>query len=243
MIINERHNEILNLIKEKRSITVAQLCERLFVSEATVRRDLAQLQRLGLVERTRGGAVACNEAEEISHFVRLVKNAAEKERIATHALSVLPAYNSVFVDASSTALALAERMNLEHKTVVTYNLETALRLSGKPNVNLVILGGAVHYNTASATGAWTARLVCDFRFDLVICSCSAICGSDVLESTSEQREIKQAALARGGYRILLADHTKFERSALYRIADVADYDLVITDEPISAEFPNLQVAK
>lgn len=243
MIVNERHTQILNLIKESGSVTVSQLCARLFVSEATVRRDLTQLQQLGLIERTRGGAVISDGAKEISHFVRVVKNAAEKERIATHALACLPSYNSVFIDASSTALALAARMNLEHKTVVTYNLETALRLSGKPNVNLVILGGTVHCNTVSATGAWTARLVGDFRFDLVISSCSAICGDEVLESTVEQREIKQAALARGNHRILLADHTKFERSALYRIASVSDYDLVVTDAPLPTDFPNLQVAK
>ncbi len=241
---NERHNEILNIIKSKRNVSVKELASLLFTSEATVRRDLVQMQRLGLIERTHGGAVLSGNAEEISHFVRIVKNAKEKERIASRALTLLPSYTSVFIDGSSTALALAERMNLEHKTVITYNLQTALQLSKKPNLNLVILGGAVHYNTASATGSWTARQVNEFHFDLLISSCSAIKGEEVLENAADQKEIKQNALKKSDFKILLADHTKFEGSSIYRSSSLSDYDLVITDaNPFpSLDIPNLVVA-
>ena len=75
MIVNERHNEILNIIKSKRNVSVGELSALLFVSEATVRRDLTQMQRLGLIERTHGGAIATSGTEETSHFVRIVKNA------------------------------------------------------------------------------------------------------------------------------------------------------------------------
>ena len=231
MAINERHNQILSIIKNDRNITVKDLTALLFVSEATVRRDLTEMQRLGLIERTHGGAVISSNAEETSHFVRIVKNAKEKEWIASRALSVLPHFNSVFIDGSSTALALAERMNLEHKTVITYNLQTALQLSKKPNVNLIILGGAVHYNTVSATGAWTAKQVNEFHFDLLISSCSAIRENEVLENTADQKEIKQNALRKSSYKILLADHTKFTANAVYKSSETADYDLVITDRP------------
>ena len=115
---NERHNQILSIIKSNRNVTVKELTSLLFVSEATVRRDLSEMQRLGLIERTHGGAVVSDNAEEISHFVRVIKNAKEKEQIASIALAHLPTFHSVFIDGSSTAQALAERMNLEHKTVV-----------------------------------------------------------------------------------------------------------------------------
>ncbi len=241
MAINERHNQILSIIKRNRNVTVKELTGLLFISEATVRRDLSEMQRLGLIERTHGGAVIAGNAEEISHFVRIVKNAKEKELIASLALEHLPHFNSVFVDGSSTALALAERMNLEHKTVITYNLQTALQLSKKPNVNLIILGGAVHYNTVSATGAWTAKLVSEFHFDLLISSCYAIVGSDVLESSADQKEIKQNALKRSKFKILLADHSKFTRSSVYQSSETDDYDLLITDRsPADAKtFRNL----
>ena len=239
MATNERHNQILGIIKAKRSVTVGELTAALFVSEATVRRDLSEMQRLGLIERTHGGAVISGNAEEISHFVRIVKNAKEKEYIACRALERLPHFHSVFIDGSSTALALAERMNLEHKTVVTYNLQTALQLSKKPDINLITLGGSVHYNTVSATGAWTARQVNEFHFDLLISSCSAICGREVLENAADQKEIKQNALQKSSFKILLADHTKFENSAIYKSSHLCDYDLVITDRAPRIQEDNL----
>ena len=153
MKLSERQNNILELLKEKRNCEVRALSESLFVSEATIRRDLTELQKLGLIERTHGGAVLEDNAEEISIFVRMNENSKEKELAATNALPNLPEFSSVFVDSSSTALALAERMDLSHKTVVTNNLQTAMRLSNKKDINLIILGGSVQYNTVSATGS------------------------------------------------------------------------------------------
>jgi len=245
MILNERHKEILSVIKTRKNVSVKELSSTLFVSEATVRRDLTEMQRLGLLERTHGGAVVSGNAEEISHFVRIVKNAKEKEIIASHTLSLLPQYSSIFIDGSSTALALAERMNLEHKTVITYNLQTALQLSKKSNVNLIILGGSVHYNTASALGSWTVQQVNEFHFDLLINSCGAIHENEVLEPTTDQKMIKQNALKKSTFKILLADHSKFSRIAPYCSSTLSDYDLIVTDQAPQNTYdcPNLIIAE
>ena len=147
---NERQNAILQALKENKSANVADLAKKLYVSEATIRRDLAQMENMGLIERTHGGALLPENSEEISIFFRMEKNAREKEKAATKALPHIPYFKSVFIDSSSTALALAERMDLNHKTVVTNNLQTAIQLSKKPNINLILLGGNVAYNTISA---------------------------------------------------------------------------------------------
>ncbi len=231
MALTERQNEILRKLKENKTAAVSSLAQELFVSEATIRRDLAEMQSMGLVERSHGGALLPENAEEISIFFRMEKNASEKERAATKALPYIPAFKSVFIDSSSTALALAERIDLSFKTVVTNNLQTAIQLSKKPNINLILLGGNVHFNTISATGSWTARQLADFSFDLMISSCAAISDSDVFESSLEQKEIKKVAFERCKKRILLIDHTKFEKNGTYRLAAIADYDVVVTDSP------------
>ena len=105
------------------------------------------------------------------------KNATEKERLATKALPYIPPFKSVFIDSSSTAFALSERMELSGKTVVTNSLQAAIQLSKKPNVTLVLLGGTVQFNITSSTGSWTARQLGDFNFDLMISSCSAVQGA------------------------------------------------------------------
>ena len=238
MILNERHDAIMELLKENRSANVKELAKTLFVSEATIRRDLTEMKTLGLIERNHGGAILPDNAEEVSIFVRMNKNAKEKEKTATNALRRIPEFRSVFIDSSSTALALAERMDLSFKTVVTNNLQTAIQLSKKQNVNLILLGGSVQFNTVSATGSWTARQIEDFSFDLMISSCAAVSGKEVLERSLDQKEIKLAAFMRSKKRILLIDHTKFSAHGTYRLAELSDYDLVAVDVPPPADLQN-----
>lgn len=238
MILNKRHNAIMELLKENRSANVKELAKTLFVSEATIRRDLTEMKTLGLIERNHGGAILPDNAEEVSIFVRMNKNAKEKEKTATNALRRIPEFRSVFIDSSSTALALAERMDLSFKTVVTNNLQTAIQLSKKQNVNLILLGGSVQFNTVSATGSWTARQIEDFSFDLMISSCAAVSGKEVLERSLDQKEIKLAAFMRSKKRILLIDHTKFSAHGTYRLAELSDYDLVAVDVPPPADLQN-----
>ncbi len=230
MALTERQNEILGVLKENKSAGVTALAKQLYVSEATIRRDLAELKSMGLIERSHGGAILPENAEEISIFFRMEKNASEKERVATKALPYIPAFKSVFIDSSSTALALAERIDLNYKTVVTNNLQTAIQLSKKPNINLILLGGNVHFNTNSTMGTWTARQLEDFGFDLMISSCAAVCDSSAFERSLEQKEIKRAAFQHCKQRILLIDHTKFTAHGTYRLAALSEYDLIVTDD-------------
>ncbi|MBQ8719706.1 MAG: DeoR/GlpR transcriptional regulator [Clostridia bacterium] len=229
MVLNERHSAILDILKQNRTANVKELANRLFVSDATIRRDLREMQSLGLIERSHGGAILQDNAEEVSIFVRMTKNAKAKEQVATNAMPHIPEFHSVFIDSSSTALALAGRLDLSFKTVVTNNLQTALQLSKNPNVNLILLGGNVQFRSVSSTGSWTARQIEEFNFDLMLASCTAIVDGEVLERSLEQKEIKLAAYRRSKHRILLADRSKFSTDGTYRLASVEDFDLVVTD--------------
>lgn len=235
MALSERQNEILRILKEQKTAVVTELAKALYVSEATIRRDLTEMKSMGLVERSHGGALLPENAEEVSIFFRMEKNASEKERAATKAILHLPPFKSVFIDSSSTALALAERIDLNFKTVVTNSLPTALQLSKKPNINLILLGGAVQFNTNSATGSWTARQLSDFSFDLMISSCAAVLNGAAYERSLDQKEIKRVAFGQCQKRILLIDHTKFNAHGTYRLTDLSAYDLVITDAVPPAE--------
>ena len=226
---NERQNAILQALKENKSANVADLAKKLYVSEATIRRDLAQMENMGLIERTHGGALLPENSEEISIIFRMEKNAREKEKAATKALPHIPFFKSVFIDSSSTALALAERMDLNHKTVVTNNLQTAIQLSKKPNINLILLGGNVAYNTISATGSWTTRQLSDFSFDLMLSSCASVQDGGAYERSLDQKELKRMAFKRSKVRVLVIDHTKFGAHGTYKLADLSEYDFVVTD--------------
>ena len=230
MALTERQNEILRKLKENKSASVSELAKDLYVSEATIRRDLAEMKSMGLIERSHGGALLPENAEEISIFFRMEKNASEKERAATKALPHIPPFKSVFIDSSSTALALAERIDLNFKTVVTNNLQTAIQLSKKPNINLILLGGNVAYNTISATGSWTTRQLSDFSFDLMLSSCAAVLDGAAYERSLDQKELKRMAFKNSKMRVLIIDHTKFGAHGTYRLAGLSEYDFVVTDQ-------------
>ena len=229
MALNERQDGILGIIKEQKRVTVEELASIFFVSEATIRRDLTEMKAMGLVERSHGGAFLPENSEEVSLFYRMERNAGEKDRAASKALPHIPSFKSVFIDSSSTALALAEKMDFSFKTVVTNNLQTALELSKRPNVTLILLGGAVQYNTNSTQGSWTARQLQDFSFDLMICSCASIIDGATHERSLDQKEIKGVAFERSKKRVLIVDHTKFETHGTYRSKELSEFDIVVTD--------------
>lgn len=229
MILQERQSKIIEILKKDHLANVKYLAKKLYVSEATIRRDLRELHSLGIIERSHGGAILPNNSDEISIYIRMVKNAKAKQKIATNALKILPKFNSVFIDSSSTALALAERMDLSFKTVVTNNLQTALQLTKKENVHLILIGGNIGYSSISTTGSWTVRQVKEFTFDLMLLSCTAITNEEVYERSLEQREIKLAVFQRSKKRILLVDSSKFSAKATHKLANLESFDFVITE--------------
>ena len=228
---NERQNVILRIMKSEKNVTVHDLASRLYVCEATIRRDLTAMQRMGVVRRSHGGALIAEAADEISMFVRMNVNAKEKEAVAANALPHIPDVKSLFIDSSSTALALAQRLDLAGKTVVTNNLQTALSLSRMEDINLIILGGNITLSSVSITGSWTARQLQSFSFDLMLASCASIRKRTAFEKTLDQREIKQVAYENSAVRVLLADSTKINaRAGIYIFGNLSEFDLIVCDK-------------
>lgn len=229
MAHDNRHNQIIQYLKDRKTASVDELAKHLYVSEATIRRDLSELQKLGQVERNHGGVILVENADEISFFIRVTKNAKEKELTASIAMKHLPEFQSVFIDNSSTCLALAERINLAHKTVVTNGLQVAMTLSKVKDINLIMPGGEVHFNTNAVTGSMALTTLENFRFDLMLSSCAAIAPDGTYENSLETMQLKKYAFMRSKTAILLVDHTKFKISSIYRTLDLKDYDAIISD--------------
>lgn len=231
MLQNERQEEILKYLKQNRSATVRALADELFVSDATVRRDLAEMQNLGLLKRSHGGAVLLESADETSIFVRMGENAREKERAASVALRYIPDdFETVFLDSSSTVLALARRMNLSDKTVVTNGIQTAAELAKVRGIRLILIGGNVSPTGTSVRGSWTNTLLSEFRFDLMLVSCASFREQSTFETSLDQREIKRTVFGHSKKRILVADHTKYARSASYALYPIEAFDHAVFDD-------------
>ena len=228
MHINERYDVILEHLKLHKRATVANLSNLMFVSGATVRRDLAEMQKLGLLQRTHGGAMYSEGSDEVSIFVRQEVNATGKETTASIALAHLPDFQTIFIDNSSTCLALAERMNLRHKVVVTNGFEVAFLLARRDDVHIIMPGGEFDPNKGFA-GSMACNALRGFHFDVMFSSCAAIDGSGTYENSLSSKELKATALELSACRILLTDHTKFHLKSPYRTAPLQTYNHIFTD--------------
>ncbi len=237
MFINERFKAISEYLKQNKKATVEELSKLVYVSEATVRRDLIEMQKMGMVERTHGGAFYVENAQEISIFIRLEKNAKEKEIAASVALKHLPPFQTVFFDNSSTCLALAERMELTHKTVITNGLQIAMKLSQKRDVHLIMPGGEVQFNTNSVTGSITCNQLRAFNIDLMLSSCAAINEKGVYENSIETMQLKQVAFEQSQQRILVVDNGKFLQPGIYRTMVSSTFDAIMTNADDSTVKP------
>ncbi|HIW04374.1 MAG TPA: DeoR/GlpR family DNA-binding transcription regulator [Firmicutes bacterium] len=231
MFSNERYNLIFDYLKNNRKATVDELAGFLYVSSATIRRDLKEMQKLGLIVRSHGGALLRETANEVSIFVRREKNAREKELAAQKAMPYVAGFQSVFIDNSSTCLILAEKLNLENRTVITNGLQIAMRLTQKQNVNLIMPGGVVHYNTNSVTGGLTCNTLRNLRVDLALVSAAAVDEDGTYEHSLETAQIKQLMFRQAKRSMLVVDGTKFGMPGSYRTASLADYDTIVTDAP------------
>lgn len=229
MFTSERFKMISDYLKEHNRATVEELARVLYVSPATVRRDLSEMQNLGMIQRTHGGAVFVDNVDEVNIFVRIEKNASDKERTASIAIDHIPAFNTVFIDNSSTCLALAERMNLQYKTVLTNGLQLAIKLSNKKDVKVIFLGGVIQYSSYSTDGGLASDMLDKFHLDLMLSSCAAIRQDGTYEPTVETMNIKRAAAMRCDKHILLVDKNKFNFSHPYRTWQLDDYDCIFTN--------------
>lgn len=232
MFINERPNSIIEYLRVHKKATISELAEQLFASESTIRRDLTDLQNVGLIARYHGGAVLLDGNGEVSIFARAERDAAAKDacaELAAKKLDKLISYNTIFIDNSSTCLALAKKLDFAQKTVITNGLQVALALSQKPHIELILLGGSVNPSTSAITCSMAIRTLESFRIDLTLSSCAGIKETGSYELSLETAQLKQVALNNSKKKALLVTDNKFDADATYRVSTLNEYDCIITN--------------
>lgn len=238
MYAPERHQAILDLAQRKGRVDVRDLAEQLQVTPETIRRDLTSLERRGLVRRAHGGAVPIERAA-LRHSVpeRETVQAAEKAAIALAALAEVPEAGSILVDAGTTTIRLAECLPRDRRLrVVTHSLPVAMSLSGRPEIELHLLGGMVHGDSLSGVGTWTHQMMGMVAVDVAFLSVDGITPERGLTTTDLAESAVKSAMIRAARRtVVLADHRKFGREEFSRIAPLAAVDTIITDEGVNPE--------
>lgn len=240
MYAEERHQAIAGLMHERGRISVAELAERFGVTGETARRDLATLERAGLLRRVHGGAVATTALSMIEPGVaeRDSTHAEQKGNIAKAAVALLPQTGgAVLLDAGTTTARLASLMPLDRELfVVTNSVGIAARLSGQAGVELRLLGGRVRGVTQACVGDETVRALEDLRLDVAFLGANAVSARHGFTTPDPDEAAVKRAMARCARQVVvLADSSKLGQEQLVRFASTSEVDTLVTDAEAGAD--------
>lgn len=227
-----RRQLIAEAVMAEGAVRIEELTERFGISLMTMHRDLDELVGRGLLRKSRGIASAApTSLIESSDVYRSSRQSAEKNAIALAAMRFVDQGQAIFFDDSTTVLQMAPHLPAKAPlTVVTNSLTLMNALKGVRDITLLGLGGQ-YYNWCNAfMGRMTTNAISRLRADTLILSMAAITDDIVFHQSPEMVETKRAMFDAAATRILLADHTKFERRALHGFAPLTDFDTVIVDD-------------
>jgi DeoR family fructose operon transcriptional repressor len=236
LLPSERQQTIKRLALEQGVLRIGELAEKFQVSEMTIRRDLEMLESSGHIERTFGGAIITEQASfESSYSVRLHTHTPEKEAIARYASTLIQDGDTIALDASTTALALARMISKRSVTVVTNSLDVAQELRNS-RTKLILTGGYLRQVAGSFAGPIAQKALKELRFDQAFISGKGIqIPGGLMDSDLDEVEVKRSMLESADRVNVLLDSSKFGKRALGLITPLDSIDLLISDSHIPVE--------
>ena len=248
MYPEERQHAIATLVAERGRLAVTAVAEQFGVTTETVRRDLALLERAGMLRRVHGGAVPAGALTLVETGLgeRHGTRTEAKRAIAAAALDLLPGRDgSVILDGGSTTSALADVLPPDRRLyVATNSVPIAARLSAAPGITLHVLGGRVRGITQCAVGERAVSALADLRVDVAFLGTNGITPEHGFTTPDEAEASVKRAMVRAGHKVVvLADSSKLGREHLVRFATSADVDALVTDaEAAPADLARLEDA-
>lgn len=231
----DRHQRIIALVEDGGDVAVSELAARVAASEATVRRDLADLDARGLVRRYHGGARRAELRGRVEPFVaRLSSNLAGKQRIARAVAQLLAPGEAVVIDSGTTGLEVAKAITGKTLRVVPLSLPALAAVATAERIQVTLPGGDLRPGEQSFAGPMTQRALAGLRFDTaLIAPCALHVDTGPTAHDVEDAAVKQAAMRSAERRILLCDEAKWGRTAFAAIAELSAFDVLVTDHAVT----------
>jgi DeoR family transcriptional regulator, fructose operon transcriptional repressor len=239
MYAEERQEAIASLVMAQGRASVAELAQAYDVTTETVRRDLAILDKAGVLRRVHGGAVPVRSLHLVEPGVgeREATRAGYKDAIAEAATEFFPLGGaSVLLDAGTTTARIAALLPADRElVVVTNSVPIAARLAAMPSVSLQLLGGRVRGLTQAAVGEQALRMLDTLRVDIAFIGTNAISIRHGLSTPdSDEAAVKRAMVKAANYVVVAADSSKVGREDFVSFAPISSVDTLITDSEISS---------
>lgn len=233
-----RRQQIAETVMTEGSMRIEDITERFGISLMTAHRDVDELVSRGLCRKTRGiVSAAPTSLIEASDIYRINRQTEEKKLIAAAAMQFVEPGQAIFFDDSTTVLQMVPHLSSRAPlTVITNSLTLMNEAREMPDITLLGLGGKLFNWCNAFVGGMTTSEIRKLRADVAFISIAAITDDLLFHQSPEMVETKRAMLDCAAKRILLADHSKFERRALHGFGALSDFDVVIVDENTPATY-------
>lgn len=227
----ERRRQIVAIARRDGQVAVIDLAERLSVAQETIRRDLADLERQGLLHRVHGGAFPAERVSFESEVnVRKERNPEEKARIGQRAVTEVAGAEVIYIDEGSTPIQMALALKPDQAlTVITPSIPVVTALQSYSQVSLILLGGTVRTRSMATTGDWTSRMLGELVIDVAFVGTNGFTlGHGLTCPDPGVAGVKRAAIAAARRSVLIADSARFGTDSFVSFGSVTDVDTVIT---------------
>ncbi|MBQ8849712.1 MAG: DeoR/GlpR transcriptional regulator [Clostridia bacterium] len=239
MLKNQRHFEILEILKNEGFAEVRTLGERLYASQPTIRRDLDFLEKQGYIRRSHGGAVLADDRINTPVSFRRGTKAREKAQICKLAASLIRSGSLIFADASTTAAHLADAIHERDNVTVVTNGYPICRALSEKDIRVFSTGGRLLKNSMAFVGTQAEEAVRKFNAEWLFFSSSSLDENGVISDYSEEETALRIAMRSGARRsVFLCDSTKFGKTSAFRAFTVSEIDYVVTDAPLPQHILN-----
>ncbi|SOD91896.1 DeoR/GlpR family DNA-binding transcription regulator [Caenispirillum bisanense] len=225
-----RQRRIIDELNIQPSLRIAELADRLGVSTETVRRDLDELTRDGLIARTYGGAVRRNTAEPgLNERHNLLVT--ERQAIARVAAPLLAGSSLLMIGSGATTVHVARRIAFEMNriTVITHSFGVATVLSLNPTIQVIVTPGLYHPGEGAIHGAQTLRFLEDFRADWAVVGASGLDDEGASDALIEASEVYSMMMRRSARTMIVADSSKFGQHFAARYTTWDRVDTVVSE--------------
>lgn len=240
MFLEERQELIIQRLKQTQSVRITDLVEEFGVTRETIRKDLYELEKRGIIRKVHGGAVLNKTdlpKEEPPYAKRSQINQEEKEKIAARAAGFVEDGDTLYLDIGTTMLLFAKQ--LKHKnnlTIITNSLLIAMEFGNDPNHKVILSGGEMRAGEMSLSGPSAVLSLQNYFVDKAFIGVGGLTHeSGFTDYHVPEAEIRKLMLAHAKEKYALLDHSKMHITAFYKSADIQDIDVVVTDAGASVQ--------
>ncbi len=234
MLKDERHQYILNRLKESYKVNITTLSNELKISDDTLRRDLAELDNMGLLTRVHGGAIS-KSGIPVEFTGRLMRDMEQKHNIASKVIPLIKEGEVLLIDGGTSNLEVVRQLPANMKlTIYTNSFPIVTELMQRADIEVIFLGGTLFRSSQVTVGVSVFQALLSIRPDwLILGVCSIHPKIGLSGPDREESAIKRLMLERAEKTVVLADRHKINTAEHYIIGSIGDIDyLAVEDDKV-----------